>query len=311
MPRNWTELRERVRAVEHAEQEIRFLEGELERLRKVQDAREREYAAEARDVERAERFTIAGWIARLVGTHEEELARERHEEVVAGLRLARIDGEIEELEARLAGLQAGQAAREEDRRAFAEASERRRAAAVARGGSTARRIEDLEARIEARARTREALQRAGTRCQEASAALERARAALDEAFGHGVSDLFATGYHAWRSAEEGKAAHLRAAQADARLAAERLGGIARELEGGGLEWRASIGVPEVLMVTDRWIDGWITDWITLRKISASRERLAPVLAASRALGERLLLRARGLDTEDARDRRLLDDLLGA
>ena len=65
-----------------------------------------------------------------------------------------------------------------------------------------------------------------------------------------------------------------------------------------------------MAVVDWWIDAWILDWVTLRRISSSRERLGQVLEAVKALESRLQQAAGALESENGRDRRLLEDRLG-
>jgi hypothetical protein len=121
MPLEWRGLREQARAAEHDEGELRFLRGELERLGEVREARSRALRDEARDVKQLERFSLTGWVLRMLGEGEEELAKERREWVEAGLQLDQTRGEIAELEARARALEAEAQDREQAQRRLAEA----------------------------------------------------------------------------------------------------------------------------------------------------------------------------------------------
>jgi hypothetical protein len=309
MSTDWDELRERARRAEHEDGVLRYLRGEVTRLAALRDERGSRFAAEARDVQELDDFSLGGLLELWLGTREKRVEREQREELAARLAFEEVKGEHAKLAARAARLELAAPERTAARRAFAEARARRAAELRARGGTPARRVAELEERMEAHERRRIELAEALALCTLAEAELEALRAALADAWGHGAVDLFARGYHAERSAAEGERKALNTAHAHAQETAVLLTRLSAELADTGLRFEPRFQLPETFSVADWWLDGVVMDWLSLRRTSAARERTSEVLDAVRALALRLRQEESALESELARDRRLLEGRL--
>jgi len=121
---SWEELRARVRKAEHDEGQLEFLRGQVEHLTRPLAERDARLRSEARDLEELEGLSLAALLARVFGTREGQLEKERREWVEAKLARDHVRDEIEKLRRRVRELEAQAAEREEARRLLHEAVER-------------------------------------------------------------------------------------------------------------------------------------------------------------------------------------------
>lgn len=309
MGASWDELREQARRAEHDEQQLTFLRGEAARLEKLLDERRGALSAEASDVKELEEDWLSRWILEWLGTREGRLERERREWIEARLRFEQTRDERTRIATCVGRLESSAGARAHTLRAWEQARDRRAAEIAARGGRDARRLAELQARLDERERRRFEHEEARAVCGELEAELRGLVDALDETWSHGAADLVAAGYGANRNASAGKFAGLNRAQAHLSRAADALRRLRGELADTGLRVELALELPTGLSVADWWLDSLLTDWLTQRRVTESRRRVAQVLDAVVALASRLQQACSALDGEMERDRKLLERAL--
>ena len=305
----WDELREAARRAEHEDEQLAFLRHELARVGAELEVRRRALADEARDVEELTQFSLTGLLMSVLGTKEARLARERREWVEARLAFEHARDELAELGRRAQALEERAPERARTLRELAEARARRAAEIAARGGPDARRLEELAARVEQHEHRRFELGAVRARCAEARAELEHVADELAESWSYGAADLIAVGRLANRSAQAGKGAALDRAHAHFTRAVDALARLRAELGERALRVAPELDLPSGLSQFDWWVDGVLTDWLTQRRLSQSRARALQLLAAVRALEQRLQSEESAAEGELARDRRLLEKRL--
>jgi DNA repair exonuclease SbcCD ATPase subunit len=277
---------------------ITTVTGELAALRRAE-------AAEQRDVDRLEGFTVDRVLTTLRGAHGSSLERERAEAEDARARTADAQRRLEQLEAQLSEVRARLIATNTAPASYAAALAEKERLMPGSG-----RLAELAAERKRLRADLERLQRAGTAAARAAEALREASDHLASAGNWSLADTFLGG-----GVLSSYAKHERMDEAAAFVSgAERqLEVLRRELGGRGPAGPVApeLGLDETSRLFDVWLDNIFTDLGVQDRIRAGHERIGRTTQQIRdvrgAINARLVtVRTRLTEIEAERERLLVE-----
>lgn len=272
--------------LEDARTQLLRAKEERERLQRRIQAARGVVEEEGEDVEKLEGLSLTGLFARLLGKHEEELAKERKQLALAQLELEQFEGSLAEIEKEIDELEALgpdplpaweelQALLTEKERWIAE-----------RGGEAAR---GLFARTEEEGRAREELREVGEAvlaAKQAKRELELCAERLSSAGNWGVVDLMGGGL-VTTMIKHGKMDEAKRSAGAAERALRRLD---REMRDLGQRAPIELDHQGLERFGDLFFDGLIFDWMTQSKIQRSKDNVASTQRQLARLYARLVQR---------------------
>jgi hypothetical protein len=240
-----------------------------------------ELRREGRDVARLEGLSIAALVAAVRGTRDDDLARERQEELAARLAVEASSAAVAALEEEEAELAEGLTAYGDLDTAYAAALHAKEAALVALNHPAAQQLHEFDAALTEHDAAAQELDEALAAGEAARKSLRAVREALESAQGWGTWDMLGGGLLATAVKHE----RIDEARAAAHNAGRRLRRFQAELGDVQLD-RDSLGlgaIDTLATVCDYLFDGLFVDWFVQAKIERALDQTWQVQLAVRDL----------------------------
>lgn len=279
--RHLAELQIQLRARVHTQQTLDALRQQLQDAREQHKRADANLYREGRDVARLEGVSIAALIATLRGTRDDDLIREREEELAARLAAEASAAAVTNLEAEEAALVARLAAYGDLDTAHAAALRVKQEAIIAAGYPAAQQLHDLDESLADRDATALELDEALWAGEATDESLQTVLTALKSAQGWGTYDMLGGGLLATaikhQRIDEARTAAQTAGLRLRRFQAE-LGDVDLVTDPGGLG-----AIDTLATIGDYLFDGLLIDWFVQAKIDRARDQTEQVYTAVRNL----------------------------
>lgn len=268
--RRLAELQIQLRARAHTQQTLAALRQQLQDAREQHKRADANLYREGRDVARLEGVSIAALIATLRGTRDDDLIREREEELAARLAAEAGAAAVTNLEAEEAALVARLAAYGDLDTAHAAALRVKHEAIIAAGYPAAQQLHDLDTALADRDATALELDEALWAGEATDESLQAVLTALKSAQGWGTYDMLGGGLLATaikhQRIDEARTAAQTAGRRLRRFQAE-LGDVHLATDSGGLG-----AIDTLATIGDYLFDGLLIDWFVQAKIDRARDQ---------------------------------------
>lgn len=279
--RRLAELQIQLRARAHTQQILAALRQQLQDAREQHKRADANLYREGRDIARLEGVSIAALIATLRGTRDDDLIREREEELAARLAAEASAAAVTNLEAEEAALVARLAAYDDLDTAHAAALRVKQEAIIAAGHPAAQQLHDLDASLADRDATALQLDEALWAGEATDESLQVVLTALKSAQGWGTYDMLGGGLLATaikhQRIDEARTAAQTAGRRLRRFQAE-LGDVDLVTDPDGLG-----AIDTLATIGDYLFDGLLIDWFVQAKIDRARDQTEQVYTAVRNL----------------------------
>lgn len=295
--RRLSDLQLQLRARARTQRALDAIRQQLQEERAYRERVEADLRREGRDVARLEGLSIAALIASLRGMRDDDLAREREEELAAQLAVEASAAAVAALEDEEAELAERLATYGDLDTSYVAALRDKEEALIAANHPAARQLHELDAALDEHDAALQELDEALAAGEAARKSLRVVREALESAQGWGTWDMLGGGLLATavkhQRIDEARAAAHNAGRRLRRFQAE-LGDVQLDRDSGGLG-----AIDTLATVGDYLFDGLFVDWFVQAKIERALDQTWQVQLAVRDLLAALDERRQAVEREQA------------